>query len=143
LNTKDMAQDYINTTRSCLREAREASGEGNFSLCVRRAQKCIELSIKAVLRTLAIEFPKEHDVSDILQGLDGFELPDWFKKELPGLASIMRKITPKRGPALYGFERELKPPSEIFSRGDGEDAQRDAEEVYRKCNRFIEEWEGS
>jgi hypothetical protein len=41
-------------------------------------------------------------------------LPDWFKKESPGLASIMRKITPKRGPALYGFERELKPPSEIF-----------------------------
>jgi hypothetical protein len=138
-----MAQDYINTARSCLREAREAFGEGNFSLCVRRAQECIELSIKAVLRILAIEFPKEHDVSDILQDLNGLKLPSWFTDELPGLASIMRKITPKRGPALYGFERELKPPSEIFSRLDGEDALRDAKEVYRKCNRFIEEWEGS
>jgi HEPN domain-containing protein len=77
-----MAQDYINTARSCLREAREAFGEGNFSLCVRRAQECIELSIRAVLRILAIEFPKEHDVSDIFQGLDGFELPGWFKENL-------------------------------------------------------------
>jgi HEPN domain-containing protein len=72
---------------------------------VRRAQECIELSIKAVLRILAIEFPKEHDVSDILQDLNGLKLPSWFADELPGLASIMRKITPKRGPALYGFER--------------------------------------
>jgi hypothetical protein len=46
--------------------------------------------------------------------LDGFELPGWFKGELIRLASIMRKITPKRGPALYGFERELKPSSPII-----------------------------
>jgi len=130
----------MNTSKACLREAKEAFEEANFALCVRRSQECIELSIKAVLRALSIEFPKEHDVSEAITDLETFDLPDWFKEKLPKLSAIMREITPKRGPALYGFEKELRPPSRIFSETDGLDSIERAKEVFEVSDKFLKEW---
>jgi hypothetical protein len=41
---------------------------------------------------------------------------------------------------MYGFERELKPAGELFSREDGLEALRDAEYCYSIGSRFLEEW---
>ena len=43
----------------------------------------------------------------------------------------------KRRPAMYGYEAELKLSSDIFSREDGEEALRAAEEVFEACSRLI------
>jgi HEPN domain-containing protein len=37
-----------------------------YSLAIRRAQETCELSLKGALRYLAIEYPRDHDVSDVL-----------------------------------------------------------------------------
>jgi HEPN domain-containing protein len=47
-------------------------------------------------------------------------------------------LSKKRGPALYGYEEELPPASEIFAKGDAEDALAAAEEVFQLCERFVE-----
>jgi HEPN domain-containing protein len=39
-----------------------------FRIYYRRAQECIELSVKSVLRAVGVEFPREHDVSDVFLG---------------------------------------------------------------------------
>jgi hypothetical protein len=53
----------------------------------------------------------------------------------------MQEITPKPGPAMYGFEREMKPAHAIFSLEDGQKATRDAKFVYEACGKFLKQWE--
>jgi HEPN domain-containing protein len=62
MRTEEMARDYLTRAAMTLEEARTAAAKGIYSLAVRRAQKTVELSLKAALRFLAIEYPREHDV---------------------------------------------------------------------------------
>jgi len=63
LNTEAMAKAYIEDAEYSLKEARTAHSAEVYHRSVRRAQECIELSLKAILRLLGIEYPKQHDVS--------------------------------------------------------------------------------
>lgn len=67
MNTKLMALDYIRRAKSCFRESKAAFDEEDYPMTVRRSQECVELSLKAVLRGIAIEYPREHDVSKALE----------------------------------------------------------------------------
>jgi HEPN domain-containing protein len=57
-----MARDYIYRANRCLREAEIAISESDFAGAIRRSQEALELAVKAVLRSMAIEYPREHDV---------------------------------------------------------------------------------
>ena len=46
----------------------------------------------------------------------------WFSSEIPEFTEASKDLSKKRGPALYGYEAELKPASDIFSRKDAEEA---------------------
>jgi HEPN domain-containing protein len=43
---------------------------------------------------------------------------------------------------MYGYEAELIPASDLFSREDAEEAFTSTEEVFEACNRLIEEISG-
>ena len=72
-----------------------------------------------ILRGLGIEDPREQEVSGALR-LAGERLPVWFAAEIPCLIAISKDLSKKRGPALYGYEEELIPASELFEKGDAE-----------------------
>jgi hypothetical protein len=139
MNTKILAEDYIRKAKRYLREAENACSEGDFASTIRRSQECIELSVKSVLRAVGIEFPKEHDVSEVLLELN-VDMPTWFKDKVPEIARIMREITPKRGISMYGLEHELKPASDIFSEEDARVELENANEVHSNCDRFVGWW---
>lgn len=140
MNTKEMAKNYLEDARIYLSQAKESVDEGNYHICIRRSQECVELSLKALLRLLAIEYPKEHDLSDVLiRERDTF--PEKIKEDVDVLAKISKDLARKRGPAIYGYERELKPPSLIFSKKDAEKALKDAEYVLKSCEEVIAEYE--
>lgn len=44
------------------------------------------------------------------------KFPDWFSSKIPDFISISRELSKKRGPAMYGYEAELKPASDISVR---------------------------
>lgn len=142
MNTREMGRDYLGRAKRCLAEAEAALNDEDYSMTVRRSQECIEMAIKGVLRLVGIEFPREHDVSDVLLQTDWRQIgaPSWFIEDFEKLASIMREITPKRGPAMYGFEKEMKPAGEIFSAEDGIKALNEARFVYESCQKFYQEW---
>lgn len=121
-----------------MKEAQFTLAEKDYPTAVRRSQESVELSVKAVLRALSVEFPKEHEVSDVLLSLK-IEGPAWFKESIGSVAHIMREITPSRGPAMYGFEKELRPASQLFGKEDAEDALKDATFVHDLCKRFLKE----
>jgi len=74
-----MAKAYIEDAEYSLREARGAHKAGIYHRSVRRAQECTELSLKAILRLIGIEYPKQHDLSIILHEVaERRSLPNWF-----------------------------------------------------------------
>ncbi len=138
MNTKLMTFDYIRRAKSCFRESKAAFDEEDYPMTVRRSQECVELSLKAVLRGIAIEYPREHDVSKALEMVKG-KVPNWFSSKIPEFIEISKDLSNKRGPALYGYESELKPASDIFNIKDAKEALASAEEVFNACNKLINE----
>ncbi|MDW8033844.1 MAG: hypothetical protein RMI79_02660 [Nitrososphaerota archaeon] len=64
------------------------------------------------------------------------ELPEWFVTELEFMAKVSSDLAKKRGPAFYGDEQALKPPSSLFTQADASNALRDAEKVYENCKKL-------
>ena len=115
----EMARDYAFRAKRCLEEAELAISEGDFPGTVRRSQEALELATKAMLRNLAIEYPREHDVGEALPTVAG-RLPDYLSERIPELRGLLKELAEVRGPALYGYEWEGIPPTKAF----GEDYAR-------------------
>lgn len=82
-----------------------------------------------MLRSLAIEYPRAHDVSDALQS-NVDKLPKNIAKNLEELSSLISELASIRGPAFYGYEREGIPASEAFK-------LKYAQEVYGKVEKYL------
>jgi len=134
-----MAREYITRARRTLEEAKSAFGDEDSPLTIRRAQEAAELSLKAALRFLAVEYPREHDMRDVLLAVVASRsLPEWFRSEVEFMADASSDLARKRGPAFYGDEQALKPPSQLFTRSDAAKALEDSEHIYRICMKLIE-----
>jgi HEPN domain-containing protein len=104
---------------------------------VRLSQECVELSLKAVLKAVGIEYPKIHDVSDILiDFVDRF--PEWFRAELEFLRESSKILVKKREISLYGGEEAFLSPEEVISERDAKDATRRAGKTYKLCKKLID-----
>jgi len=98
----------------------------------------MELSLKAALRFLAVEYPREHNVRDVLlEVANSRMLPEWFMAEVEFVAAVSSDLAMKRGPAFYGDEQALRPPSSIFTQTDASSALKDAGKVYENCKRLL------
>jgi HEPN domain-containing protein len=82
MNFTELALGYLRQAEARFRHASSALAEGNNPLAVRLSQECVELCVKAELRAVAIEYPKQHEVSELLaQFRERF--PQWFRDEIP------------------------------------------------------------
>lgn len=115
---------------------RREVGAGGYAYAVRTAAECVELSLKATLRLVGIEYPKKHDVSRILLRVKE-RFPTWF--EVARFAQISRELAAKREPAMYGDEAKMVPAEHLFTKRDAATALRQATEVYQSCLRLLEE----
>lgn len=131
-----LARDYLRRAKARLIAAGDAFKRRDYPEVVRYSQECVELSLKACLRIVGIEYPKVHDVGDILRA-EAARFPKWFRENVEGLADISRDLAEKRAPSMYGIEAAGKPPGELFGREDAEQALRDAERVYGLAERLI------
>jgi len=109
-----MAKDYAERASWVLKEAEGALVAANYAISVRRSQEALELSAKAALRRLAIEYPHEHDVSEALEAAAD-RLPDDVRRQLEEIKALSAELARIRGPALYGYEAEGVPASEAFT----------------------------
>lgn len=111
----EMAKDYILRSKRFLREAEIALGEGDNATSIRRSQEALEMAVKALLRAIGIEYPRSHDVSDVLTDHKD-ALPESVRCEIEDLATLVSQLASIRGIALYGYEREGIPPSRAFTK---------------------------
>ena len=132
----EMAEAYLRQASFRLRYAGDALRAGNHPYALRLSQECVELSLKAALRLVGIEYPKVHDVSGVLMDhADRF--PDWFRERLEFMAETSATLAAKREIAFYGGEKALLTPEEAISRGEAERALEAAEEIHNLCMRLL------
>ena len=135
-----LAAAYLKQASARLKDSKEALEEGNYPYAVRLSQECVELSLKASLRLVGIEYPKVHDVSDILIEAEE-RFPEWFRAEIRFMAEASSILSAKREIAFYGSEEDLLAPDELISREEAEEAVRIAERVLNICSKFLSELE--
>lgn len=133
----DMATQGISRAARWLQSAERAIEDKRWDDAVYSSQMAAEHSAKAVLISLGIDFPKEHDVSDVLLQIQGIpNLPQWFRKELGLIADIVAELAEQRGLAGYGFEKGI---DETYFKDYAPDAFEKARWVHNLCKKFIEE----
>lgn len=123
-----------------MEDAEEAFPETNYPYAVRLSQECVELSLKAVLKAVGIEYPKIHDVSDVLAEVKG-RFPEWFKAEVDFLCESSKILVKEREPSLYGGEEAFLSPDEVIDENDARDAIARAEKTYKLCEKLLTELE--
>ncbi len=140
MRSLEVAKSYLRQAEARLRDAVDAVQEKNHPYAVRLSQECVELSLKGVLRAVGIEYPRVHEVSDILPRIKD-RFPDWFKDEVDFLRESSRSLFKKREPSLYGNEAGILSPDEVMSSSDAEDGVRRAERTHEVCQRLVAELE--
>lgn len=133
-----MAEAYLRQASARVKDAKEALNNGLHAYALRLSQEAVELSLKAALKLVAIEYPKKHDVSDVLiEVKDRF--PEWFRNEAQAIADISKKLAAKREICMYGDEEATISPDEAVSIEEASKAVNDSEKVYELCKRLLDE----
>jgi len=135
-----VARSYLRQAKARLEDAKEALPEANHPYAVRLSQECVELSLKAVLKAVGIEYPKIHDVSDMLMEVRE-RFPEWFRAEVDFLRESSKILVKKREISLYGGEEAFLSPDEVIDKNDAEDAIMRAEKTYKLCEDLLTELE--
>ncbi|MFQ6076475.1 MAG: HEPN domain-containing protein [Candidatus Bathyarchaeia archaeon] len=130
----EMGRAMLQQSYQRLKTAKRALEERVYAYTVRAAQECVELSLKAALRVMGIEYPKKHDVSRVLRKTKN-RFPKWF--DVGGYASISRELSEKRGLAVYGDELRMIPATILFDEEEAKKAYGEAARVYEACEKLI------
>ena len=135
-----IAKSYLKQAEASLKDARDAFSEDNYPYAVRLSQECVELSLKAALKAVGIDYPKVHDVSDVLEVVSE-RFPEWFRAEMDFLCESSKILAKKREISLYGGEEVFLAPEDVISKDDAGDAVRRAIKTYGLCKEFVDEIE--
>lgn len=93
-----------------------------------KAQKCVELLLKALLRHLGLEAPKIHDVSNYL-AQNKKALPKTIRDNLVKIMNVSRSLRKERELSFYGTEDWI--PTEEYKKADAEDAIKKTEFIFK------------
>ena len=138
---KRMAENYLRDAQAILVEAKAARRRRLSHRAVRLAQESFELSVKGMLRSIGVEYPKEHEVSDALKE-NTARFPEWFQSQITYLEDASVWLAEKRGPSMYGDEIAGKPASQLFTDADSRKAVEHAAEAVRIAERLLREFFG-
>ena len=127
---KRMAENYLRDAQAILIEAKAAQRRRLSHRAIRLSQESFELSLKGILRSIGIEYPKEHEVSDALKE-NSARFPEWFQSRAAYLEEGSVWLWEKRGPSMYGDEIAGKPASQLFTLEDSKKALEYANEAVK------------
>ena len=113
MNLNRLARDQALRATDRIRDARRVAGEGRWADAVRLSQEGVELALKGLLRSVAVEVPKRHDVGPVLEEVAD-RLPPAIRRSLPQLVELSHALAGMRALATYGDEIGGRTPDELF-----------------------------
>jgi len=136
----EIAEAMVHQAHDRLITAERANSNGNYSYAVRSSQECVELSLKAALRAVGVEYPKKHDVSRVL-----IRMRDRFPAEfaVEDFARTSRELVDLREPAMYGDEIRMISSSALFRKEQTEEVLKKARKTHEACQAFIKDFQTS
>jgi HEPN domain-containing protein len=134
MRNRDLAADYVRRAAVRLRAIDVLFEAASWADVVRESQEVVELALKGLLRSCAVEAPRIHDVSDVLLA-ERARLPKKVQAEVERLAEISRDLRRDRELAFYGAE-DLTP-SSFYAEADGVRARNGAALVVRLVAPFV------
>jgi HEPN domain-containing protein len=134
---RNFAKLGLERAKDWLQGAKRAVEDDRWNDVVYSSQMAVEQSVKAVLFVLGVDYPKEHDVSDVfLKVVSEKKLPPWFKDQSPLIADVIAELAEQRGLAGYGFELGV---GRRYFKDYAPEALQKAELVLRACEKLFEE----
>lgn len=121
MTNRDRADRLIAEASEILRELSELMRRQAWNLAVRRAQESVELTLKALLAEIGIDYPKVHDVAPQFARVARVRGLDVAEVDLTRIQEISGRLTAARAPAFY-LEAD-------FGETQADAAARDAEYV--------------
>ncbi len=136
----DLARKGIRRASRWLQGAKRALEDKRWDDVVYCSQMAVEQSSKAILILFGIDYPKEHDISDVFIRLSSREdIPHWFREKVRNMCSIISELAELRGLAAYGYEMGV---DEDYFTEYAPDAYNLAVDHYNACKRLIMELYG-
>lgn len=130
MNLQKLSRDQYARGQDRWRDAERAFQERRWPDTLRYSQEAVELVLKALLRALAVEAPKRHDVGPVLEQV-GPDLPSILRRELPAIVELSAALADRRALAMYGDEVGGRTASEIFH------SQAEAKEFLDRAGRLV------
>ena len=121
MNNFDLSQKLLSEARECYENMLNSYGKSSWNMVIRRAQEVVELSIKALLKIMGVEYPKSHDVGEVFELTciqNGIMVENTV---LIRIKQISYELAKDRSPAFY-IEK-------IYNEENAEKAKTDAEFV--------------
>lgn len=118
-----LAKSYLQKAEVRLKVLELLVEEEAFSDVVREAQEAVELALKAILRHVGVEPPKQHDVGPLVVDYKDL-LPEAVQGEVEDLARISKWLRKEREFSFYGDVDFI--PTLEYSRADADKAINDA-----------------
>lgn len=115
MTNESLGLSYLRKVRVRIKALHVLAAEEGHSDVVRECQEAYELLLKAVLRFVAIDPPKWHDVGPILKE-NAAKLPNGLRLELGRITAASTALRKERELAFYGAEDFL--PDENYTSAD-------------------------
>jgi HEPN domain-containing protein len=147
-----IVEGWIDKARNQLQVAKDhLESRTRESEAIEASQECIELSVKAILSMLNIEYPRKHwwdqekkDLDDIAKQIQQRQLQERLAAQyldhiihLPRLLFLVNFWAQFYTTAKYGFHvQDLAPAQDLFKKQEAELAVQHAEECYRAASKL-------
>ena len=134
MRNADLAEDYVRRAEVRLRALEVLYDGESWADVVRESQEIVELTLKALLRSIGVDPPRVHDVSAVLLA-ERERAPEALRPDLQTLADASRQLRRDRELAFYGAE-DLTP-SEFYTRHDADDARSSARRTVELVKPYV------
>lgn len=134
MRNDELARDYVRRAGARLGAVDVLFDAESWADVVRESQEIVELALKGLLRSVGVDPPRVHDVSDVLEA-ERARLPGELAEGLDVLTRASRELRRDRELAFYGAE-DLTP-SGFYSRDDGARARASARQVVEMVSRHV------
>ena len=115
MHNRGLATDYVRRATVRLQAIEVLHRAASWADVVRESQEAVELALKGMLRSVGIDPPRLHDVSEVLRG-ERERLPESVHDCVDRMAAISRDLRRDRELAFYGAEDLV--PSDFYSEED-------------------------
>jgi len=133
MKNSTLGKEYLKRSEVRLKALQVYLTEKSWPDVVRESQETLELALKGFLRCHHVEFPRLHDVSNVIR--DNLEkFPKELHEKLIVFGRYSHELRRDRELAFYGSE-DLTP-SEFYSEEDAREAFRKAEEVVKSLIKY-------